>query len=367
MDWITDCAYRIICKEVFARHGNPEDELMLWTEFMSADGYIHAPAGVVHHILTTDFEPELIVQIFWGNIDSLKQCALDLRQTYGFTSLEINMWCPSPTIMKCGAGSALLKDRKNALDLLAQLADTWMRLSLKTRVGLNVEDKEEQFDFVCAAAKHVWLIALHGRTYQQSHAGEVDRDFIYRLKQALPDKVIIGNGGLRSYEDAKKHCSSPLSRGDAEGRGVLLDGTMIAQSAIGNPRILTPHTPTLSEKKDVILRHLDLMMVCERYLAQYAQPEKMPLRQPTKQELEDLIPQLYAWKLFRERWATPREIRKYLFAYVTWIPNNKELKQQIAKIDDYMPLRECLEQFFEEHNQNVPPPVKGEWEGVYFS
>lgn len=37
---------------------------MLWTEFMSADGYIHAPAGVVHHILTTDFEPELIVQIF---------------------------------------------------------------------------------------------------------------------------------------------------------------------------------------------------------------------------------------------------------------------------------------------------------------
>lgn len=64
MDGITDCAYRIICKEVFLRHGNPADELMLWTEFMSADGYIHAPAGVVHHILTTDFEPELIVQIF---------------------------------------------------------------------------------------------------------------------------------------------------------------------------------------------------------------------------------------------------------------------------------------------------------------
>lgn len=162
-----------------------------------------------------------------------------------------------------------------------------MRLSLKTRVGLNVEDKEEQFDFVCAAAKHVWLIALHGRTYQQSHAGEVDRDFIYRLKQALPDKVIIGNGGLRSYEDAVQRCSSPDGK-------IVLDGTMIAQSAIGNPRILTPHTPTLAEKKEVVLRHLDLMMVCERYLAQYAQPEKMPLRQPTKQELEDLIPQLHA-------------------------------------------------------------------------
>ena len=132
----------------------------------------------------------------------------------------------------------------------------------------------------------MWLIALHGRTYQQSHAGEVDRDFVYRLKQALPDKVIIGNGGLRSYEDAKNHCVSP--------EGVVLDGTMIAQSAIGNPRILTPHTPTLAEKKEVILRHLDLMMVQERYLTQYAQPEKMPLRQPTKQELEDIIPKLHA-------------------------------------------------------------------------
>lgn len=69
---------------------------------------------------------------------------------------------------------------------------------------------------------------------------------------------------------------------------------MIAQSAIGNPWILTPHTPTPQEKKDVILRHLDLMMVCERYLHQYAQPTLMPLRQPTKQELEDLIPELHA-------------------------------------------------------------------------
>lgn len=72
--------------------------------------------------------------------------------------------------MKCGAGSALLKDRKNALELLAHLASLGIRLSLKTRVGLNATDTEEQFDFVCAAAKHVWLIALHGRTYQQSHA-----------------------------------------------------------------------------------------------------------------------------------------------------------------------------------------------------
>ncbi len=43
MDGITDCAYRIICKQVFEQHGHPDDELMLRTEFMSADGYTHNP------------------------------------------------------------------------------------------------------------------------------------------------------------------------------------------------------------------------------------------------------------------------------------------------------------------------------------
>jgi tRNA-dihydrouridine synthase len=43
MDGITDCAYRIICKEVFEKYKNPEDELLLRTEFMSAEGYVHNP------------------------------------------------------------------------------------------------------------------------------------------------------------------------------------------------------------------------------------------------------------------------------------------------------------------------------------
>jgi len=64
MDGITDLAYRTICKEIFEQHGSPDDELMLWTEFMSAEGYIHNPKGVIKHLWMTDFEPQLIAQIF---------------------------------------------------------------------------------------------------------------------------------------------------------------------------------------------------------------------------------------------------------------------------------------------------------------
>lgn len=64
MDGITDCAYRTICKELFAVHGKEHETFMIWTEFMSASGYVHNPAGVVKHMLTHDQEPELIAQIF---------------------------------------------------------------------------------------------------------------------------------------------------------------------------------------------------------------------------------------------------------------------------------------------------------------
>jgi len=111
---------------------------------------------------------------------------------YPFAGIEINMGCPSPGVMKCDAGSAMLKDKKKTLSILRDISLKLDKpLSLKTRAGLTSADKEEQFAFILEASQYVRMIAVHARTYSQSHAGEVDRDFLYRLKEALPDKIII--------------------------------------------------------------------------------------------------------------------------------------------------------------------------------
>lgn len=86
----------------------------------------------------------------------------------------------------------MLKDKRKTLGILQEIAQQLDKpLSLKTRAGLTQEDKEEQFSFICEASAYVRMITIHARTYNQSHAGEVDRDFVYRLKAALPDKIII--------------------------------------------------------------------------------------------------------------------------------------------------------------------------------
>jgi len=87
-----------------------------------------------------------------------------------------------------------MKDKQKTLDIIKAMSEELtIPFSLKTRIGLTQEDVKEQFDFVLEASKYVWMITIHGRTYSQSHSGEVDRDFIYRLKNALPEKVINGN------------------------------------------------------------------------------------------------------------------------------------------------------------------------------
>lgn len=370
MDWITDCAYRLICKDVFEKHWQKEDELMIWTEFMSADGYVHNPFWVNLHIMKTEREKECIAQIFWWNEESLLACALDIQKRYNYAWIELNMWCPSPKIMKCAAWSGMLRDKQKTLSILKNLSEQLTTpLSLKTRIWLSNDDIDEQFDFLIEASKYVRMIWVHGRTYKQSHRWFVDWDFIRRLKKRLPHTVIIWNGWLRSYNDAKVFCtpSNQFYLDNVEylqKRGatnpysstnhidwVKLDGNMIAQSAIGNPWILTPHTPTIHEKAEIIFNHLNLFISTEIYFKKnlWLFKEKGELIMPTFESLQDIKQNISKHLLSLPvdvRISSPIEFRKFLFNYVSWIPESKSLKKKIPKAKTYDSLVNLLKDFF---------------------
>lgn len=336
MDGITDCAYRLICKEVFDTYKHPEDTLMLWTEFMSADGYVHNPLWVVKHLQHIDTASPVIAQIFGGDKESLVACARDIDKIYHFTGIEVNMGCPSPKIYTCAAGSGMLRDKEQTLDIIKTIAESISTpFSIKTRIGLNQQDLDAQMQFLLNAAPYVTTITIHGRTFGQSHAGEVNRDFIYALKQQLPHHRIIGNGGLRSYQDAVSKLWN-------------LDGMMRGQSAIGNPRILTPHTPTHQEIYTTMLRHLNIMMLCEYYFEEQKKTRSWILATISYQTLQEDSKNLS--KILtdsnRER-RSPVEFRKFLFCYINGLPGNKALKQTIAQTKNYQEVVDVMKSFFQ--------------------
>lgn len=65
MDGFTDAACRSIAQDIRDTHGEKERyNFHLWTEFMTADGFVRNPDGVKHHLETTPNQTKLIVQIF---------------------------------------------------------------------------------------------------------------------------------------------------------------------------------------------------------------------------------------------------------------------------------------------------------------
>ncbi len=74
--------------------------------------------------------------------------------------------------------------------------------SIKTRTGINEEDRKNQMKFLIEASKYVDIITIHGRTVKQVYTGNVDREFMYELKNKVNKHCkIIGNGGIKSYEE----------------------------------------------------------------------------------------------------------------------------------------------------------------------
>jgi tRNA-dihydrouridine synthase len=94
---------------------------------------------------------------------------------------------------------------------------------------------------------------------------------------------------------------------------------MIAQSAIGNPWILTPHTPSIHEKYKIITDHLQLMCAAESYFIQavdkYDQEQKLLM--PTLAQLKQIARKLSDQSQQTASLRSPIEFRKYLFNYVS--------------------------------------------------
>lgn len=256
MDGVTDYPYRILVEKIFSKYWEKENELRKRTEFMSADWYMINPSRLVKHLIKSPNEKRLIAQIYWWNKDTLIKTAQDIEKKYpGFFWIELNIWCPSPKVLACGAGAGMMKNKTKTLEYIKEISESIdIPFSIKTRAWLNENDKNEQFDFIVQAAKYCKTIAIHWRTYNQWHQGSVDREFIYNIKKTVWEWcIIIGNWWIQSYEDTKRHDRH-------------IDGIMIWQAAIHQPRIFTPHIPSKDEKKNIAKDHFLSMIAYEVYM-----------------------------------------------------------------------------------------------------
>lgn len=198
-------------------------------------------------------EMVLVVQIY-GRVPQEVAKAARVAEEHGADVIDINMGCPARKIVKQGAGVALMREPELArmiTDAVVSAVD--VPVTVKMRTGFSSSDQNALAVARAVVSAGACAVTIHARVREAVHTGPVDWEIIRRVRDGLqPEITVVGNGGIKTLDDA-----------DRMVRETGCDGVMVGRGARGNPWIFSalasgsPHTPSLEERHDVILRHLD--------------------------------------------------------------------------------------------------------------
>ena len=194
---------------------------------------------VLNQIELHDILPEnnrgirLIPQILANRPENFRSIAETLKD-YGYPEVNLNLGCPSGTVVAKQRGSGALREPKELERLLDGIFSTSpLPVSVKCRIGISSENEWEDILDVLLRFPMKELI-VHPRLQKEFYRGEVHlsafRTVYERLcgEESFPDRStripLIYNGDICTPEDYRKLVTDfPKIDGVMLGRGLLRD------------------------------------------------------------------------------------------------------------------------------------------------
>ena len=159
--------------------------------------------------------------------------AAQMAEAAGADMVDLNMGCPASNVTSGGAGSALLKDIRQAEACVrAMVKAVSVPVTVKMRAGWDNSQKEraDYLDFLrMFEASGVQALAIHPRTRAQQYTGSADWSLIARAVDAGASFPIIGNGDVNTPEDARRMFSETGCAGVMIGRAALTNPWIFRQ------------------------------------------------------------------------------------------------------------------------------------------
>ena len=263
MAGITNMAFRKIIKDFGAG--------LVYSKMVSDKALCYGNTKTIDMLQVDDGEHPVSIQLFGGEVETMVKAAKFIDQHSNCDIIDINMGCPVNKVLKADAGSKLLLYPDKIYEIVKGIVDNVSKpVTVKIRSGfdskhINAVEVAKLIEKAGASA-----IAIHGRTRSQMYEGKADWKIIADVKAAVKIPV-IGNGDVRSVEDAKRML---------EETGV--DAVMIGRAALGNPWLIKQvvqsletgviiEEPTYQEKIAQCLSHAKKLMEIE--------PEKVAMFQ----------------------------------------------------------------------------------------
>ena len=260
MAGITNTAFRRLCRE----HGGG----LFISEMITSRALVertpesmrlirHHPSEEIRSIQLYGVEPKTIA-------DAVKMLVDEDRADH----IDLNFGCPVPKVTRKGGGAALPWKS----DLFASIVTAAVKsagdipVSVKMRKGIDDEHLTYLDAGKAARDAGVTAVALHARTAEEYYSGQADWGAIAKLREALPDTQVLGNGDIWSAMDAVEMMKQTGVDGVVVGRGCLGRPWLFADLESAITRYLSGDTssyetasPTLGEVADAFYRHAELL------------------------------------------------------------------------------------------------------------
>ena len=227
---------------------------LIYSEMISDKAICYSNKKTMEMTRVEAQEHPLALQLFGHEQASMVQAAQVLDQT-DCDIIDINMGCPVPKVVNAGSGSALMKDPDYACQLVREIvAHVRKPVTVKIRLGWDRQSINAVMLAQGLQAAGASALAVHGRTRSQLYEGEADWNWIARVKQAVSIPV-IGNGDIRTLEQARQRMEETGVDAVMVGRGVLGNPWLIRELVCGLQHQSPPLPASPQQKIAMILDH----------------------------------------------------------------------------------------------------------------
>jgi nifR3 family TIM-barrel protein len=304
MAGVSNIAFRTIMKEFGAG--------LIYAEMVSDKALTFGNEKTIKMLEVKEEEKPLSMQVFGGDKESIVAAAKIIDKESNCDFIDINMGCPVNKVIKSDAGAKLLLDPDKIYDIVHTVVEQVEKpVTVKMRIGWDDNTiYATKIAKMCEKAG-ASAIAVHARTRKQMYAGKARWEYIKQIKEAVTIPV-IGNGDIKTPEDAKRMLDE-----------TNCDAVMIGRGVLGNPWLVTQtihyleygtynKTISLEERFNKMVDHMERLIELKG--------EKIALK----------------------------EMRTHAPWYIKGVPNAANMRQKLSQITTKEDLFTIIQQYKEE-------------------
>lgn len=248
MENVTDFVFR----EVITKYLPKPD--VFFTEFTNVEALNSSGFEKTIKRLKFSQKQKPIVAQIWGVEPKSFFKSAQLIEKLGFDGIDINMGCPDRTVMKGGAGSAMIGNKDLVTEIISAVKKgTKLPISIKTRIGIKEVVTEDWVTFLLE--QKLDALTIHARVAKQMSKGLSDWNEIekaVKIKNEIsPQTLIIGNGDVESYQQIMNLHKKYKVDGVMIGRGIFKNPWVFYKSKESNKH-------TEKEYIEILLKHMSL-------------------------------------------------------------------------------------------------------------